>query len=362
MIKRVSLSFIIILLYVTLVFAEAGPDIKVRGRNIYVDGKKFYIKAVAYGYAYPGMNPEGTDARADISLFEKDFKMIKEAGINTIRTYKPLPPEVLDLAEKYGLFVIEGICYPCDTTDFSSVSEFDMLCDIAVSIVERDRNRKCILMWSLWNDAPWGWQGRKSVFKNHSFKTVNDFLCRLIKKVREADNTRPLTAANTFAEGAQNLGAESLDVLGVNCYLGLANNWKDFSKSDALNKINALRKLSAKYNKPVYIAECGYSTFDVKNIKIQAEVIKKQIKIAMNRVAGITVFEWVDEWWKAGQPAVHDAHVEEHWGICDGYRNPKPGYYAVMEEFSKYGKKKESAVKHKMTVRELYDTGKLRLD
>ncbi|MBN2190164.1 MAG: hypothetical protein JW728_03025, partial [Candidatus Aureabacteria bacterium] len=106
MFKRSGLFFFIVVLASTLVFPEAGPDIRVKGKNIYVNGKKFYIKAVAYGYASPGMDPNGTDAHADMDMFEKDFRMMKEAGINTIRTYKPLPSKILDIAEKHGLFVI----------------------------------------------------------------------------------------------------------------------------------------------------------------------------------------------------------------------------------------------------------------
>lgn len=356
MMKRSGLFFIGLLLAGTMVFSEGGSDIRVKGKNIYVDGKKFYIKAVAYGYAYPGMNPDGTDAHADIALFEKDFQMIKEAGINTIRTYKPLPPKVLDLAEKYGLFVIEGVCHPYNATDFSSDSELDTLVNTAAAFIERDKSRKCILMWSLWNDAPWGWSGKDSAFKNHSFKTVDDFLCRLIRRVKEVDDTHPVTAANTFAEGAQDLGAESLDVLGMNCYLGLVTHGKEFLKQDALEKITALRNLSKKYNKPVYISECGYSTFDVKNIEDQAKIIKKQLKAAKNKLAGITVFEWADEWWKAGQPTVHDNHIEEHWGICDGYRAPKPGYYAVMEEFSEVKDNSSGSFKNRVTLQDLIDS------
>ena len=94
---------------------EAPVEVPVKGpvkvtwdeRNIYVDGQLFYVKGVSYSLDY---GPKHNFLDIPFSVWENDFRMIREAGINTIRTYEPLPPKILDLADEYGLKVIENIC------------------------------------------------------------------------------------------------------------------------------------------------------------------------------------------------------------------------------------------------------------
>jgi hypothetical protein len=45
-------------------------------------------------------------------------------------------------------------------------------------------------------------------------------------------------------------------------------------------------------------------------------------------VAGFTVFEWLDEWHKAGDPATHDDHPEEHFGL-HRFQEVAPGEYEL---------------------------------
>jgi len=107
---------------------QLKPLISIRNNRIYLNGNLFYIKGVGYGIEYPGTaGSMDTYRKVPFSLFVQDFKMIKKARINVIRTYEPLPSRLLDLAEQEGLMVIENICYPSDNTDFDSKVHLEIL-------------------------------------------------------------------------------------------------------------------------------------------------------------------------------------------------------------------------------------------
>jgi len=78
--------------------------------------------------------------------------------------------------------------------------------------------------------------------------------------------------------------------------------------------------------------ETGYSTYI--NEELQYEVLKTQIEITDEKIAGIVIFQWSDGWWKAGRPDVLDRHIEEHWGIVTGYREPKEGYAEIKRLYN----------------------------
>ncbi|MCK4518909.1 MAG: hypothetical protein KAU12_02210, partial [Candidatus Omnitrophica bacterium] len=292
----------------------------------------FYIKGVAYGINYPGcIGGMGGYYRIPADIFEKDFKMMSEAGINCIRSYEPLPPELLDLAEKYNIMVIENIVYPGDWTNYKSADELKALIDEAVRIVQRDKRRSCILMWSIWNDAPFTWgQHGGNVVKRYGLETVSDFLKEIYLAVKAEDSEHPITGSNMMDHVGSELGFDFLDVIGLNAYIGGHGQWLGAVK--AKESIEAISAITDKHNKPVVILETGYSTYI--NEEQQYEVLKQQVEIANQHTAGVVIFQWSDGWWKAGQPSVHDDHIEEHWGIVSGYREPKRGYQAISEMFN----------------------------
>jgi hypothetical protein len=314
----------------TLMQQEEKPLISIKDRRLYLNGRLFFIKGIGYGIEYPGTNG-GMDTykNVPIGLFEKDFKMMKEAGINTIRTYEPLPDKLLDLAESNRIMVIENLCYPSDNTDFNSRIHMDVLKEQIRKYVARDKNRKCILMWSIWNDAPWAWGTGGNVVKRYGFNKVNNFLRELYNTVKQYDISHPVTASNAINLEGERLGWDFLDVIGLNLYIG-GFDW--FIQKEAEKNIAEVKTIEEEYNKPVVILETGFSTF-IKGQE-QEDVLAKQIKTAGTSVAGITIFQWADGWQKAGNKDKQDEHIEEYWGILDGYRNPKPGYKTVCKFFN----------------------------
>ena len=311
--------------------AEQG--VVVKDSRIYADGSLFFIKGIAYGISTPGFPPgaEACFSKIPLSVFENDFKMMKNAGINTIRTYEPLPDALLDLADKYGLKVIEQIVYPSAYTDYSSDIELKALKKTAVDVVNRHKNRRCILMWLIWNDAPFSYEEAGSPIPRYGFDKINDFLKEIYLAVKAADNSHPVTGANMLKVKGSDIGFDFLDVIGCNAYLGGHGiNWR--GKEDAVSTVNELKEISDKYQKPVFITETGYSTFVKK--ETQDKALRTQIESVGEDLSGIVIFEWTDEWWKAGNTSVQDEDMEEYWGILTWDRKPKPGFEAVSIVFN----------------------------
>ena len=85
-------------------FASAGPQVS--GKFLEVDGRRFLIKGVTYGTFAP--DAEGVQFPA-LKQIDRDFRMMAEAGINTVRVYTVPEPSLLDAALRHGLRVMIGV-------------------------------------------------------------------------------------------------------------------------------------------------------------------------------------------------------------------------------------------------------------
>lgn len=310
------------------VFAYSGrkPIVAISGTSIHVDGKQFFVKAVSYSLSYPGK--ELFD-EIPFSVFENDFKNIKKAGFNTIRSYEPLPDALLDLAEKNQLYVIEGIIHVDDGTDFSSEEVLEDLKKEAVSIVRRHSDRPSILFWSLWNDAPFNWGVRGgNVVNRFGMKVVNDFLRDIYRAIKTADQSRPVTASNVLNAPGYAVGLDFIDVIGLNVYIGISD-WVTGQFEEDLGKkvVARLETIAEDYKKPLYVSEMGQSDFS--KIMSQEKVIPTQIRLIGRRLAGFCLFQWQDDWSKGGNVFRQVEDIETHWGLVNAYRNKKSGFSSV---------------------------------
>ncbi|MDP8261349.1 MAG: glycoside hydrolase family 2 TIM barrel-domain containing protein, partial [Candidatus Kappaea frigidicola] len=303
--------------------------------RIYVDGSLFFIKGMAYGINYPKV-PGGMNGYGQIpnEVFEKDFEMMEAAGINCIRTYEPIPIELLDMAYAHGIYVIENIVYPNSETNYESPEELKNLLMEAKLHAQKHMDHPAILMWSLWNDAPFSWGRSGNVVNRYGFETVNNFMREIYMEVKELDKEHLITGSNMLGHEGYDLGFDFLDVIGVNAYIGGHGRW--ISDEKAKKMVKELVDFSKDYKKPVVILETGYSTYVTSKSRkeTQADVLRKQIQVIGEHVAGIFIFQWSDGWWKAGRPDVLDRHIEEHWGIVTGYREPKEGYGEIKRLFN----------------------------
>ncbi|KAF2643555.1 family 2 glycosyl hydrolase [Massarina eburnea CBS 473.64] len=137
------------------------------------------------------------------SFLKRDLLMIKEAGINAIRTsHYPNDPRFYDLADQLGFWVIDEADLEChgfkrigeDRPErfTSDNAEWEgAYLDRARQLVYRDRNHASVVIWSLGNEA---WYGKNHKAMYHWIKSV--------------DSTRPI-------HYEQDANAETADMISV---------------------------------------------------------------------------------------------------------------------------------------------------
>lgn len=297
------------------------------------------VKGVAYSPHMPG---EGC------TVFEKanytqDFEWIVEANINTIRTYDWVSEEILDNATKYHVAVIEGIWITQDG-DFSDES-FKESCKVHIAeVVNRDKDKDCIIGWCIGNEL------REDVVERVGKEETENFLKELYEYTKSLDSDPNHFVTHANWPPLDNLDMSFFDVIGFNVY----SYWPP--KIIYKGYFDYLGDLKEKYpNKPLLITEFGYSTSPVgqgnygyggNSEVLQAEGIKKRWQeiVNANCIGGI-VFEWDDEWWKNNcfgeDKDTHEIDDAEEWfgiiaveGVADNYTlRKKLAYYAVQEIF-----------------------------
>ncbi len=149
--------------------------VEVKGEVVYYNGKPIKIKGVNRHEFHPR-----TGRTMDRATMELDLKMIKQANINLIRTsHYPDDPLFYELCDIYGLYVMdeanqESHAYGLKNRELGDNPDWTKAhLDRAESLVARDKNWPCVLIWSLGNE---GGQGINSV--------------AMAEKVREMDSTR----------------------------------------------------------------------------------------------------------------------------------------------------------------------------
>src|ERR1700722_20643740 len=86
--------------------APSRTPVRVQGKFFFVGEEKFFIKGVTYGPFAVGSHGSQFPER---DIAERDFTLMAETGINTVRVFTPPPLWLLDLADDHGLRMLGGV-------------------------------------------------------------------------------------------------------------------------------------------------------------------------------------------------------------------------------------------------------------
>ena len=273
-----------------------------------VGAEKFFVKGVTYGSFPP--NTRG-DQFPEADEVAKDFRLMGEAGINTVLTYTVPPIALLDQAEEFGLRVIivvpwmEYVCF----LEEKGVRK-QVIHEVRDGIASC-RRHPAVLMYCVGKEIPPDivrWQGPKR---------VQAFLKDLYHAAKDEDPESLITYTNFPT--TEYLELPFFDVSTFNVYL--------HNRSEMCAYLCRLQHLSGET--PLVLTEVGMCSFR-HGREGQAIFLDWQIEEAFDRgLAGAVVFGWTD-------PFYQDNTLVEDWGfgLVDADRRPKPSYDAVQGRFN----------------------------
>ena len=125
------------------------------GEIFKINGKNVKLRGVNRHDHHPR-----TGRWVDDATIEHDIRMMKQANINFLRTsHYPDRPILYELCDRYGIYVMDEACqeshgYGYANEEMGHDPEWkDAHVDRAVSLVSRDRNHPCVILWSLGNEG-----------------------------------------------------------------------------------------------------------------------------------------------------------------------------------------------------------------
>jgi len=180
---------------------EAATGFWLNRKNFKIKGVCLHHDSGAFGAAVP------------LGVWQERLKVLKELGVNAIRTaHNPPAPEFLDLCDRMGFLVMDEF-FDCWTVgknpydyhlyfnEWSQADERDT--------IMRDRNHPSIILYSVGNE----------IHDTPHAELAKGILKRLVKIAHATDSTRPVTqalfrpnASHDYDDGL----ADMLDVIGQN--------------------------------------------------------------------------------------------------------------------------------------------------
>jgi beta-glucuronidase len=282
--------------------------IEIRDTQILLNGKPLKVGGGNRVLDYPGLGSMEPDW-----LVEKDFRLMKEAGMEFQRLTHYTPGEYFyDLADQYGMLIISevgnwqltGKQMDNDSMRIKYRSQFR-------EMAERDWNHPSVMAYSVGNeylsDQPAGQGWTKD----------------MIAFAREVDPTRLYTFAtnrlNTLPAKPEDEASQYVDFISTNTYGGHAR---------SLDHIHKLYP-----GKPVFISEWGTRSDGNGGEAYQAQHIREVLAEVRKRpyVAGIS-------WWTYNdyRSKLFGTNINgfRQWGIVGPTRQPRRAYKVHQEELS----------------------------
>ena len=177
-------------------------------RVVSIDGKVFKINGKPVKLKGVNRHDFHCETAATVSLEDlaKDIHLMKELNVNAVRTsHYPNSPEFYMLCDTFGIYVMDeadlemhGACsrdgrYDLDLWQEYAENEFFTpgITDRHIALVERDKNRPSVIIWSLGNESSFG-KAFLTVHVTLSRETIQD---PFITKVSRTQTPSTITAS-----------------------------------------------------------------------------------------------------------------------------------------------------------------------
>ena len=315
---------------------EAETNIELKDNWYYLNGEKFFIKAIGYEIAArPGQHPYEDERKDHLELMKFDLENIKKSGYNTIRTWSQFSETQLKLVQESGLKLIMGL--EVNPEEDYSDPKFINHCKTQLeNILKYAPKYDCIITYLVINEP------QTDHIHKVSAKAFKDLMKMMVDMIHENHPNIPVTlSANAMISDW--MDQSMYDVYAYNCYgynegQTATMGFRDYIKG--LNELNGL-------DKPFIITEFGHSvspkggfgSFGSRTLKEQSEGLVSNYRDLMDAGAvGMCPFYYADGWWKGGEKSIHNKEQPEEWfgfwgykDINDKYGSPRPVWFAMQD-------------------------------
>jgi len=287
--------------------AERLAPVEVRGKFFFVGEAKYFVRGVTYGPFGPG--PDGTQFPAPEAV-GRDFALMRQMGVNTVRVFTVPPPWLLDAAAASGLRVLVGIPWAQHVTFLDDAAVQREIARTVAAAVRGLAGHHAVFAYLIGNEIP------PDMVRWHGPERVRRFLQRLVTMVKKIDPARLVSYANF--PSTEYLTIDFADFLCFNVYLHQETAFRRY--------LSRLHNLAL--DRPLVLSEFGIDSLREGEAE-QASMLSWQLRTAFAMgAAGTFVFSWTDEWFTGG-------HLIEDWafGVVTRERMPKPAFAAVRERY-----------------------------
>ncbi|MEJ2490584.1 MAG: glycoside hydrolase family 2 TIM barrel-domain containing protein [Desulfuromonadales bacterium] len=309
-----------------------------KGWKLQVDGQDYFVKGMVWGYTPIGENHAyglwGYPDDHIKKVLDYDFKLLQNAGVNTIRSFFDTPPRWVEYIYKtYGIMTIvnhtlgrygvmvNGVWQ--ETPDYSDPATRGVLKNEILDMVNKFKDTPGILMFALGNENNYGLEWQSNEIENlpvgeqhrEKAKYLYSLYNEIIAAAKQLDSDHPYAIVNGDIQYIDLISSlcPDLDVLGVNSYRG---------KSFINDETHMWQVVKEKLDLPLVLTEFGSDAFNQvrhqEDQYAQADFLRAQWQEiyqqsyghgeAGNAIGGC-VFEWRDEWWKYRVEDVEDLDI-----------------------------------------------------
>jgi GT2 family glycosyltransferase len=279
-----------------------------RGKFIFVGKEKFYIKGVTYG---PFRPDTGGSEYHSPELVSRDFDLMSENEINTVRTYTVPPLWLLDLAEEKNLRVMVGLPWEQHITFLDDKKRVKMIRNGLKQDIRSCQEHPAVLSYAIGNEIP------ASIVRWYGPQRVENLLWELYEDSKSVDPDGLVTYVNYPT--TEYLQLPFIDFVCFNVFLEEENRLKSY--------LARLQNLVDE--RPLVMTEIGLDSRRNGEIE-QANSLGWQIGSVFEAgAAGVIVFSWTDEWHRGGEDI-------DDWdfGLTRRDRKIKPALSTVKRTFA----------------------------
>lgn len=368
--------------------SENGMKLVVNGEDFMVKGMNWDYYPIGTTYTYSLWNQSENTIK---SALDNEMTLLKNMGVNTIRTYTGIPKQWIEYIYKnYGIYTMlihafgrYGLTIDGNwmaNTEYDDPRVKDLLIKETTQLAKDYKNTPGLLLFLLGNENNYGlfWEGpeteaipkesNESILRSRAIyklfllrnnglfwggaKTENipvedeksivraramyELFNEAALAMKAIDGNHPIAICNgdlMFIEIIKEV-CKDIDIFGTNMYRGI-------SFGDTFQKVKQV------LNKPIMLTEFGADAYNViekgEDQKSQAYYLVGSWKEIYANVAGIggagnciggCTFQFSDGWWKVNQTKNLDIHDNDaSWSNGGYYHDHKEGVNNMNEEW-----------------------------